>query len=306
MDKLKALRPGLLPVTGGVISCLFWFVDSAIDTYIFNSKRLYLEELLRPDSTELLSRSQVIILVMALSFISMALLRKQQKISAQLLEYKTELENAVEERTSDLSIKNTILENEIMERLKNEAQLIQLASIDPLTSINNRRKFNDVLHYELNRDERYHNKLSLIFCDLDHFKAINDKFGHNIGDDVLKVFTRLISGNIRKTDIFARWGGEEFALLLPETDIYTAAQMAEKLREATEAFVFPYVEHITASFGVTQFFDEDNESEFVSRADDALYIAKESGRNTVEVLPPLKQKHLDLSENHHECLQDYS
>lgn len=306
MDKLKALRPDCLPVIGGVFSCLFWFVDSAIDTFIFNSQQLYIEDLLRPDSIELLARSQVVILMMAFSLIAMVLLNRQKNISSQLQKYKAELEDIIEERTNELSIKNTILENEIMERLKTEAELIQLATIDPLTSINNRRKFNDVLHYELNRDERYHNKLSLIFCDLDHFKTINDKFGHNIGDDVLKVFTQLISKNIRKTDIFARWGGEEFALLLPETDIDTAAQMAEKLRRVTDEFSFPYVEHITASFGVTQFFENDNESKFVSRADDALYKAKENGRNTIAVLPPLRQKHLDLDINLHQRLKKYS
>lgn len=304
MDKLKALRPTLLPVIGSVFSCAFWFIDSAVDTFVFNSHSLYLIDLLRPSSVELIARFQVIILIMTISFITMALLSKQQQINAQVRKYKVELENTVEERTNDLSIKNAILENEIMERLKNEAELIQLASIDPLTAIYNRRKFNDVLHYELNRDERYHNKLSIIFCDLDYFKAINDEYGHNIGDDVLRVFSQLISGIIRKTDIFARWGGEEFALLLPETDIDTAAQMAEKLRQATADYNFPYVEHITASFGVTQFIDNDDEKKFVSRADDALYLAKENGRNTVEVLPPLKQKLLDLSENTHMRLHE--
>jgi diguanylate cyclase (GGDEF)-like protein len=163
---------------------------------------------------------------------------------------------------------------------------VHLATIDPLTLISNRRKFDDVLHYELNRDARYKNELSLIFCDLDYFKLINDGHGHKIGDDVLKEFTALVSSNIRKTDIFARWGGEEFVLLLPETDIETAQHTAEKLRIATEKHEFSYIGKMTASFGVTQFIDADDEITFIKRADDALYSAKKNGRNRVEVLAP--------------------
>lgn len=286
MNKLKELRPESIPVIGGVFACLFWFIDSAIDTYIFKSNYLYIENLLGPEYVEVCARCQVVILLMAFSLIIMFMLRRHHRIRRQLQRYKCELERIVEDRTNDLSLKNTQLKKEIKARQKIEQELVHLATIDPLTLIPNRRKFDDVLRYELNRDARYKNELSLIFCDLDYFKLINDGHGHKIGDDVLKEFTDLVSGNIRKTDIFARWGGEEFVLLLPETDIETALHTAEKLRVATQNHTFSYIGKMTASFGVTQFIDIDDETTFIKRADDALYTAKKNGRNRVEVLPP--------------------
>ena len=287
-NHLKTFRPGSLPVIGSVLACLFWFVDSAIDTFIFEQQRLYVENLLRPETFELWMRFQIVFLIMSLSILTMFMMSRQRKISKQLETYKRELENVVIERTSNLSIENAILEKEIMERLKVEADLMHLATIDPLTSISNRRKFNEVLDYELQRDARYENDLSLILCDLDHFKHINDKYGHNIGDEVLKEFTQLVSKNIRQTDVFARWGGEEFVLLLPESDISTAIEMAKKLRIATEKHQFTDVGKITASFGVTQLMKDDDEKNFINRADEALYIAKDNGRNKVESLPSLQ------------------
>ena len=292
-DNLKTIRPESIFVVGSVFACLFWFVDSAIDTFIFNQQRLYVENLLRPETAELWMRFQIVFLIMSFSLLAMFMMNRQFKINIQLQTYKRELENIVIERTSNLSIENAILEKEIMERLKVEADLMHLATIDPLTSISNRRKFNEVLEYELQRDTRYGNELSLILCDLDHFKHINDEYGHNIGDEVLKEFTQLVSKNIRKTDVFARWGGEEFVLLLPESDISTAIEMAEKLRILTEKYQFSDVGKITASFGVTQLMKDDDEKNFINRADEALYNAKDNGRNKVESLPSL-QISLDL------------
>jgi len=286
MEKLKELRPESIPVYGSALACLFWFFDSAINTFVFKTQRLYVENLLDPNAVELCARCQVITLLIAFSLVVMFMLRRQRRIKTQLNKYQHEFEHTVDERTNDLSLINTMLKEEIMERQKIEKELVHLATIDPLTSIPNRRKFDDVLHYELNRDSRYHNKLSMIFCDLDYFKLINDKYGHKIGDDILKEFTRLVLRNIRRTDVFARWGGEEFVLLLPETNIATATHAAEKLRIETENHEFAYVGTMTASFGVTQFSDGDNETSFINRADDALYKSKEKGRNRVEVFQP--------------------
>lgn len=287
MHKLMNLRPESMPVIGCVLACLFWFVDSAVDTFIFESHRLYLEDLLAPDVAELWMRVQIILLLMAFSLFAMLMLSRHHRIRNKLNKYKSEFENIVDQRTVDMTLTNTLLREEILERQKIEEQLIQLATIDPLTSIPNRRKFDEVLEYEMNRDTRYKNELSLVFCDLDYFKKINDEHGHKIGDDVLKAFTQLVTENIRKTDVIARWGGEEFALLLPETSIMIAANTAEKLRKETEKFDFPHVGHITVSFGVTQFIEGDTEVSLINRADDALYKSKKNGRNRVEMLPPV-------------------
>ena len=285
MHKLVAFKAETMPVIGCALACVSWFIDSAIDTYVFNTQKPYLESLLHPEAIDLWSRCQFTILLMVFSIIAMYVMRRQEKIKKQINKHNGELERIAKERMDELYLKNSILKKEIIEHQKIEKELAHLATIDPLTLISNRRKFDDVLRYELTRDSRYHNELAVIFCDLDHFKSINDQYGHNIGDDVLKEFARLISSKIRKTDIFSRWGGEEFAILLPETSLATAIQTAEKLRSETEKHLFPHVDNITASFGVSQFIDGDNETTFINRADNALYNAKKNGRNRVEVLP---------------------
>lgn len=283
MARLISISPESMPVIGAAFSCVFWIADSAVDTYIFNGHHLFIESLLSPDSPALWARMQVIALLMLFSLIVMILLRYQVKATYQLNQYKNRLKLIVDERTRDLIAKNQQLEVEISERRKVEAELEYLANIDPLTCILNRRKFNEVISYELKRDERYRNNLSLILCDLDKFKNINDKFGHDSGDQVLILFTRFISSAIRKSDIFARWGGEEFAILLPETGLEKATQIASKLRLITETSVIPRIGRITASFGVAEYHMDDNEETLIKRADMALYKAKGNGRNRVEV-----------------------
>jgi diguanylate cyclase (GGDEF)-like protein len=288
MFKLRKTRPESMPVIGSIVACLFWFIDAAIDTFIFKSHRLYVEDLLSPNASELWMRLQIILLIMIFSLFAMFMMIRHQKISQKLKAYKCKLENIVDQRTNDINLTNTLLREEIIERKKMEQKLVQLATVDPLTSIFNRRKFDEVLQYELNRDTRYKNDLSLVFCDLDNFKKINDKYGHKVGDEVLKAFTQLVSKTIRRTDVIARWGGEEFALLMPETNIMIATITAEKLRKETEKYDFPHAGKLTASFGVTQFVDGDTESSLINRADEALYKAKKNGRNRVDVLPPAK------------------
>ena len=278
-----------MPTIGLLFACMFWFLDSAIDTFYLGASRLYIENLLRPETVELWGRIQVVSIVMLFSLVIMFLLQKHNRIRLRLQKYRLELENIVELRTRELCIKNSMLEDEIQQRQKAEEELVELANIDALTSIPNRRKFDEALQYEMGRDKRYHNKLSLIFCDLDHFKCVNDTHGHKIGDEILKEVTRLISANIRNTDIFARWGGEEFALLLPDTNIETATLTAEKLLIEIERHTFPYVGCMTASFGVTELLEDDTETSFIKRADDALYRAKDRGRNRIEALPPSKK-----------------
>ena len=178
MYKLKVPRPESIPIIGSVLACLYWFIDSAVDTFLFNTQTLYIESLLDPGAVELWSRCQVILLLMAFSLTAMLMLRRHHKTRALLGEYKHKLNHVMNTSMNDLYTKNTILKAEIIEQKKIEAELLHLSTIDPLTLISNRRKFDDMLHYELNRNTRYHKGLSLIFCDLDHFKLINDIHGH--------------------------------------------------------------------------------------------------------------------------------
>lgn len=162
-----------------------------------------------------------------------------------------------------------------------EQRLELLATTDPLTEASNRRRFDEVLRTEIARSRRYGVPLSLITCDIDYFKRINDGFGHPAGDRVLKRFAGLISENIRETDVFARLGGEEFAILAPNCDEGCACLFADKLRKAIEGHVFPDAQRLTCSFGVAGFRDGEGQDSLVKRADEALYRAKGEGRNRV-------------------------
>ena len=156
----------------------------------------------------------------------------------------------------------------------------KLATTDNLTQIHNRQKFNTVLEQEIKRAQRHNRKLSLILFDIDHFKLVNDTYGHLVGDDVLKAIVNVVSSLIRKSDVFARWGGEEFTVLLPETDINGAKLLAEKLRSKIDETVFDVVGHKTCSFGVSEYIKHSKE-ELINEADEALYFVKENGRNAV-------------------------
>ncbi len=156
------------------------------------------------------------------------------------------------------------------------------ASTDALTGALNRHGFNDIANGELLRAQRYHRDLALIIADVDHFKKINDRYGHPVGDRVLRELSRLIRENLRGADVFARWGGEEFIILTPETAVDDAIQLAEKLRLIFESFEAEGAPAFTISFGVAGYERGDRLETLFAKADQALYRAKEGGRNRVE------------------------
>lgn len=162
-----------------------------------------------------------------------------------------------------------------------EDELRTLTITDPLTGIHNRRYFLDQLHIELERRNRTGRPFSLIMLDIDHFKRINDGFGHDAGDQVLRELCRRIAARLRRLDCFCRLGGEEFIVICPETDAAQAGQLAEALRQLLESAPFPAVGRVTASFGVTSAHPGDSHESLLQRVDQALYAAKGSGRNRV-------------------------
>jgi len=173
---------------------------------------------------------------------------------------------------------------EITTMVIEKEELEKKAFVDELTNIANRAKFNQVLESELKKFKRYRDNLSLVIFDIDYFKNVNDSFGHQIGDNILSNLAQLVNSNIRDVDFFARWGGEEFVILLPNTELNAAVAFSEHIREYIEESIFTKNIKITCSFGVSQIDKIDNEESFFKRADDALYIAKKTGRNRVESL----------------------
>ncbi|MBL4798259.1 MAG: GGDEF domain-containing protein [Oleispira sp.] len=155
---------------------------------------------------------------------------------------------------------------------------------DALTGLPNREAYQQRLEQEVNRQQRYGNKLSLMVCDIDLFKRINDNYGHLAGDKVLKIIAKSLQVNLRDSDFIARFGGEEFVALMPETSREEAKIVAEKLRKKIENSPFNFKKErvqITISFGISEFTEGDSANDVFERADKALYKAKENGRNQV-------------------------
>lgn len=170
------------------------------------------------------------------------------------------------------------------ELLSKTSILEEKASLDFLTKLYNRQKFNSFLEYEISKSNRYENQyLSLLLIDIDFFKQVNDEYGHLVGDLVLQEVSRILTICSRDTDIVARWGGEEFILMLSQTNIDQAVLVAEKLRATIEKHHFPEVGHVTCSIGVSQYHKNETKEELFKRADTALYNAKNEGRNRVEI-----------------------
>ncbi len=164
--------------------------------------------------------------------------------------------------------------------------LRELAHKDPLTGVANRRSLENLLRDQLETYRRTGTHFSLVLCDIDHFKQVNDHWGHPAGDAVLRQFATCLQEVARRGDLVARYGGEEFVVLMPGSSVVGAAQLAERLRCAV-AHVCPQEIQgtcITASFGVTQVTRHDDQASVLERADRALYQAKSSGRNCVVTL----------------------
>ncbi|MCX7786718.1 MAG: diguanylate cyclase [Spirochaetes bacterium] len=164
------------------------------------------------------------------------------------------------------------------------AELQSLVATDKLTQIYNRMKLDEVLDTELRRFTRYGTLFSIILFDIDRFKQINDQYGHLIGDKVLMETAKILTKQTRNTDACGRWGGEEFVVILPETSTLEANAIGERIRKTIEGHTVSGVPQFTISAGVTQVLANDTKVSIMERADKALYMSKNSGRNKVSVL----------------------
>jgi diguanylate cyclase len=184
----------------------------------------------------------------------------------------------MESEVNALQEKYRALEEELKKTQK-------LALTDALTELPNREAYNRKIHEEFKRSQRNGSKLSLAVVDVDHFKAFNDTYGHQVGDRVLKIIAKVLKQNLRQSDFVARFGGEEFVVVLPETSEEDAVTVLDKVREKLASTKFKFKEdpvRLTASTGISEFRAEDTAELAFARADEALYQAKEAGRNCVK------------------------
>ena len=170
---------------------------------------------------------------------------------------------------------------DITQSVKMQEKMKILATRDSLTGLKNRYSINAEIESEIKRVKRYKGSFALMMFDIDFFKRVNDTYGHDVGDYVLKEFSSIVVHSIRDTDSFGRWGGEEFLLLAPQESLDGAMKLAEKVRKDIETFEFDQVKHITVSIGLTICNAEADKEKLLKKVDEALYEAKESGRNRV-------------------------
>lgn len=173
-------------------------------------------------------------------------------------------------------------ENEAMTERQNV--LTTAAITDSLTGAYNRNMLNVALPSEIERARRYGTPLAMILLDIDHFKQINDQYGHQVGDRTLVWVTERIATQLRDSDVLFRWGGEEFMVLAPNIDLASAGRVADRMRREIEQAPFEPAGRITCSFGCSEFRNDDTRDGFIQRADRALYLAKTNGRNRVEMV----------------------
>ena len=185
-------------------------------------------------------------------------------------------ENMIQERLELLEKENQIL------KLEKEI-LLKKSTTDPLTGLYNRLKIEEIFLYEQEQFICCGDPLSMILLDLDDFKRINDKHGHNIGDKYLQKLAKTLKSAFRDTDIIGRWGGEEFIILMPKTTLAEAREIALRIQVRINDMECPRLDMQTASFGVTTLIENDTLSTFVKRADEALFRAKKAGKNRIEV-----------------------
>ncbi len=177
------------------------------------------------------------------------------------------MQNDLSEAHAELAFKNQQLEN--------------LSVTDRLTGLFNRRKFDELFANECERTQRTGSPLTMLMVDIDHFKRVNDSYGHQVGDQVLVAVANLLAQGVRKLDTVARWGGEEFMVLCPSTQLAGACTLAENVRATIENSDFPTVGKMTCCFGVAQYRSGETSDALIQRADAALYRAKHDGRNLV-------------------------
>lgn len=187
------------------------------------------------------------------------------------------------------SLRTKALQDELRKKNRQLEKLLtrveHMAITDELTGLYNRRRFHEILTGEFGHSERYSSPLSLIMFDIDHFKRVNDIFGHHVGDAALKEFGNILSSNKRQNDTAARYGGEEFMLILPAAGRTEACAVAEQIRKCTEERDFPEIKDgISVSAGISSVPDDSlsSDDEMIRCADFALYRAKMMGRNRVE------------------------
>ncbi len=201
----------------------------------------------------------------------------EQLLKQNALNDKSKIELLLEEKNKLLEI----TEQKSVELIKLNKKLEELSITDKLTKLYNRTKIDSFLEEQLKYSKRYNEPFSVILLDIDFFKKINDTHGHQTGDIILSEFSSILKSNIRETDVLGRWGGEEFIIICPKTNLKETLVVAKKIKSKIENYNFTIIENCTASFGVSSYKDKLDIKDIIKNTDEALYKAKNNGRNQI-------------------------
>ncbi|MFT5659837.1 MAG: diguanylate cyclase (GGDEF)-like protein [Sulfurimonas sp.] len=211
--------------------------------------------------------------------------REQHNQTLRVMIYRHEKEIHLKVHAKEIQVNSQVIHIIIFDDITDELAMIKIlkneATRDALTQLFNRGKFKEVLTHEMTLSKSTSSPLSIIFLDIDHFKAVNDTYGHDVGDEVLVALAKLLTETVRTGDFVARWGGEEFIITLQSSTLEQAAAVAEKIRKIVDVYDFGTASKQSISLGVTQYINGESEDNFTKRVDEALYKAKNSGRNKV-------------------------
>ena len=264
---------------------IFWVYRNVVDPAINLNTTSWLDYVFQIRALELLliSLLGVIISTVIAKFISSNIQNSFQTFNEFFYDAAHNLKKIDEESLRYKEFKDLAKSvNYMIDNYSEQKQKLEIeASTDPLTKIANRLKFDMVFEEHIEVSKRYGDDFSLILFDIDDFKEVNDTYGHKVGDNVLIALAKLITKEVRKSDTFARWGGEEFVVLTPQANLKKALVLAEKLRQKIEQHDFKEIGKMTCSFGVAEFKKGNSLKELVKHADVALYEAKRSGKNKV-------------------------
>jgi len=270
------LQSSRIALSLGVFASIgFWIGDAVIDKVWHEPDEPFLDLLIYIEGMEFSMRFLYSAFILVVAIIASVLLRKLE-VAQSLLQ---ENQQALHALNIKLTTQNELLETEIQRRKASEIELERLATTDQLTGVFNRRKFDEILAYEIERNRRYHQGLAFLILDIDHFKRINDQFGHAVGDKVLIEIAHLLRQGIRKSDHVFRLGGEEFAIIAQATAAPNVEDLAEHVRHLVASHAFDTVGTVTISLGATMVAASDVLDSVYQRADHALYQAKNQGRN---------------------------
>jgi diguanylate cyclase (GGDEF)-like protein len=271
-----------LPLLGLLAAALFWVLDAFIDVSLFGTHDTFIDALLNPRQAELWSRGVVIVFMLAFAWYARRLGIRLTDSMNLLQEREQELDNH-RDMQHVLRRQADELNRQVMRHVNEQEALRKLAYIDPLTGLYNRRRIEEILDAYRLTQQLSGTGLGVLICDIDHFKSVNDTFGHFAGDRTLVRVGQLLKDHFRRGDAVGRWGGEEFLVVLPNLTQSEAEVISENFRARIERETHPPKGKLTVSLGLAMIKPDETAESLLKRADRALMLSKQNGRNRLYI-----------------------